>query len=205
MVMYFLILLLQRVLIVQETDIYGEMGLEKYSEVVGLPVICADSGKKIGNIKDVIFCLGRKEVIGYLLENKGMKINDKMILSEDILHMGSDVAVINDHTSVASVKKLEAEGRLKGRGSIKGLNIYSKTGEMLGIAEDILFDWRTAHIEGFEVSDGLIQDIMQGRKILPLLGKVEFSEESILVDRESIEEMVHSGGGIRHRLFGESI
>jgi uncharacterized protein YrrD len=178
--------------------------LEKYSEVVGLPVICADSGKRIGIIKDVIFCPARKEVIGFLLEHKGLEVNKKLILPENMVHISRDAAVITSSSCITSMKKLEADRTLKDRGVIKGLSIFSKTGEELGVAEDILFDYKTGYIEGIEVSDGLIQDVVQGRRILPLLGKVEFSEENILVDREAIEEMTHSGGGIRHRLFGES-
>ena len=53
-----------------------------------------------------------------------------------------------------------------------------------------------------EVSDGLLQDIITGRNILPLFGKVEFGEENILVDKEAVEEMLSNGGGLKKKLFG---
>jgi len=40
-----------------------------------------------------------------------------------------------------------------------------------------LFDLKHGKIDGIEVSDGLLQDIVKGRSVLPLIGKVEFGEE----------------------------
>jgi len=60
-----------------------------------------------------------------------------------------------------------------------------------------LFDLKHGKIDGIEVSDGLLQDIVKGRSVLPLIGKVEFGEENILVDNEAVEEMMETGGGIK--------
>jgi len=177
--------------------------LQKYSEVVGLPVICIDNGKKIGVIEDVIFCPGKREVKGFLLERRGCQVSKKAILLKDVLSLGNDAMVVNDCSCVTSLKKLELSEKLKDKGEIRGLRIYSKSGEELGIVKDVLFDYSTGFVEGVEVSDGLLQDIVKGRNILPLFGKVEFGEESILVDKEAIEEMVSTGGGLKRKLLKE--
>ena len=66
---------------------------------------------------------------------------------------------------------------------------------------DITFDSSTGRLESLEVSDGLLQDLVKGRQMLPLFGKVEFGEENVLVEKEAVEEMVNSGGGIKNRLL----
>jgi len=47
----------------------------------------------------------------------------------------------------------------------------------------------------------MIQDVMQGRKLIPLFGKVELGEEFAVVGSEAVEEMEETGGGIRNRLL----
>lgn len=177
--------------------------MEKYSEVVGLPVICADNGKKIGTVSDIIFCPGTREVRGFLLERKGCEISRKLVLLKDVINLGHDALIINDCSCVSKVKSKKDRSEVKNKAEVRGLRIYTRSGNDLGVVKDILFDYKTGTMEGFEISDGLLQDIVQGRNILPLFGKVEFSEDSVLVDREAIEEMTTTGGGLKNLLTKE--
>jgi uncharacterized protein YrrD len=179
------------------------MVLEKYSEVVGLPVIYSDSGKKAGNIGDIIFYPEERKVKAFILEQKGYELIKKVILMKDVVSLGKDVMLIRDLSCIRTMKSLERSGELEDKGEIKGLRIISRAGNDLGVVKNILFDYKTGIVEGVEVSDGLIQDIMEGRKIIPLFGKVEFGEENILVSNEAVEEMQNTGGGIINKLLGE--
>ncbi|MCX7923956.1 MAG: PRC-barrel domain-containing protein [Clostridia bacterium] len=177
--------------------------MERYSEVVGLPVICVNDGRKIGIVNEVIFCPRTKEVKAFLLERKGCQISSKVVLLKDVLNLGKDALVVSDCSCAVSVKKAKKIDDLNGKGEIKGLKIYTKSGEDLGIVKDVLFDYKTGTIEGVEISDGLLYDIVQGRNILPLFGKVEFGEDNILVDKEAVDEMISTGGGLKKKLLGE--
>jgi len=171
--------------------------LEKYSEVVGLPVVCVESGKKLGIVKEVLFCPKTREVKAFLLERKGCQVRKKILLLKDVLSLGRDALVVDSISCVKDLRKVQEAAGLKDSAKVTGLRIYSKMGEDLGTVKDVLFDYRTGLIEGVEVSAGLLQDIVEGRNVLPLFGKVEFSDESILVDREAIEEMTGTGGGLK--------
>jgi uncharacterized protein YrrD len=177
------------------------MTVEKYSGVVGLPVICVENGKRIGIVKDIIFCPTEKRVIGFLLEHRGCEIGEKVILTSDAISLGTDALVVGDCTCIKQKRKIEKQGILKEKGKIIGLKIYSKSGEDLGIVKDVLFDFRSGLVEGVELSDGLLFDLVQGRNILPLFGKVEFGEENILVGKEAVEEMMNTGGGLKKKFF----
>ena len=177
--------------------------MERYGEVLGLPVICVENGKRIGIIKDIMFCPKHKEVIAFLLERKGCEIRKKVILLKDVLSLGKDALIVNDCKCTTTFKKLENTEEFKEKGIIKGLRVYAKTGEDLGIVNDILFDYKTGIIEGVEVSDGIFQDIILGRKVIPLFGRVEFGTENILIDMEALEEMRTTGGGLKRIINGE--
>jgi uncharacterized protein YrrD len=108
---------------------------------------------------------------------------------------------VKSNSSIIPAKKAADGEELGEKGGIRGLKIFTRSGEELGEVKDVLFDNRTGMVEGVEVSDGLYQDIVHGRKILPLFGKVEFSEDILFVDREAVEEMTKTGGGIKNKFL----
>lgn len=175
--------------------------MQIYSEIIGLPVICIENGKKLGVVEDIIFCPSHKQARALVLERKGCQIRKKAILVKDIHHLGNDAVVVNDCGCMGSMKNERISGELRDKGNVLGLRVYTKEGEDIGVVKDVLFDYEKGTIEGVEVSDGLIQDIMSGRNIVPLFGKVEFSEENILIDKEAVEEMLTNGGGIKKHFF----
>ncbi|HPD00024.1 MAG TPA: PRC-barrel domain-containing protein [Acetivibrio sp.] len=175
----------------------------RYSEVIGLPVICATDGKRLGVIKDIVFCPKDKKVVAFLVERKGYEILKKVVFMKDIQSMGKDALIINSPKDIKDLKKVQDSNELKEKGDILGLRVCTRSGEDVGVAKDVLLDFTHGKIDGIEVSGGLIQDILEGRNILPLIGKVEFGEEYILVDSESIEEMMETGGGIKNIIEGK--
>lgn len=171
--------------------------MEKYSEVVGLPVICAVDGKKVGVVKDMFFCPKERSVIAFLLDRKGWEVRKKLILAKDVLKLGTDALIINDAKAVKEFGNVKHHPEFRSKGDLLGLKIYTKKGEDLGVVKDVLFDFEKGTLDGVEVSDGLLHDIVEGRNVLPLFGKVEFGEENILVDSEAVEEMFESGRGLK--------
>lgn len=175
--------------------------LHRYSEVLNLPVISADNGKMAGIVKDVLFNTETREVKAFLLEHKGLEIGKRLIFLKDVISLGNDAVIIDSCACISAPGRAAYTESFGKKGRILGLRIFSRAGENLGVVGDIIFDWMTGRVESVEVSDGIYQDVVKGRSILPLFGKVEFSEENVLVDKEAVEEMVNTGGGIKKRLF----
>ena len=175
--------------------------MHRYSEVLNLPVLCADTGKKAGVVKDIIFSLDDKEVKALLMEHKGLSLKKKIVFINELLSLGSDAAIVNSSSCVSDMDRSAYSKAFQDEGSLLGLKIFSKAGGELGVIKDVLFEYKTGKIESFEISDGLYQDVMKGRKLLPLFGKVELGEEFAIVGREAVEEMEETGGGIRNKLI----
>lgn len=174
--------------------------LHRYSEVLNLPVICADSGEKAGVVKDILFDLNGREVKALLLESKGLIPSRRTVLRSNLLRLGDNAAIIGSASCVSNMNRKAYKDAFEDEARPLGLRVYSKDGGELGIVKDVIFDIQSGKIEGFEISDGLLQDIIQGRKILPLFGSVEFGEELAIVENEAVDEMEDTGGGIKNRL-----
>lgn len=163
-------------------------------------MVCVNNGSKAGIIKDIIFSPENREVKAFLLEHKGLELKKKVLKLKNILSLGDDAVIIDNPGCVEALGKASYKSEFKDEGSILGLRIFTKGGQELGTVKDVIFDWQTGRIEGFEVSDGLFQDILQGRNLLPLFGKVEFGQENVLVEKEAVEEMENIGGGLKNKL-----
>lgn len=177
--------------------------MHKLSEVLGLPVITMDEGRLAGTLKDLAFEKNGRELAGILIEPKGgYAIKRKFVRKENIVSFESDAVTVETGGVVSDIGKRQFEASYRDSGSVRGLKVYSRSGRELGFVEDFLFDPATGLIESVELSDGILQDIMEGRQILPLVGNVEFSEELIFVGKEAVEEMTASGGGLKKRFEG---
>lgn len=175
--------------------------LHRYSEVLNLPVICADSGKKAGAVKDILFSRISREVKALLLEHKGLSLKKRIVFISELLSLGGGAAVVSSISCVKDLDRAAYTRAFKDEGSLLGLRVFSRSGGEIGVVRDVLFDIGTGRIESFEISDGLFQDVMRGWKKLPLFGKVELGEEFAVVDSEAVNEMEETGGGIKNKLL----
>jgi uncharacterized protein YrrD len=173
--------------------------LKKYSHVLGLPVISASDGLKIGTLKDVVFSK-ENSVIAFVMEKGGSPVKGNVALLRDVLSLGNDALIIDNPDCLLNYRKFRKSYEMRKKVDLRGMKIYTRKGEDIGVVQDILFDYRTGKVEGVQVSDGLVQDILKGRSILPFIGKVEISNCNILIENDAIEEMVSTGGGLRSRL-----
>ncbi|MFY9567830.1 MAG: PRC-barrel domain-containing protein [Acetivibrionales bacterium] len=177
--------------------------LHRYSEVLNLPVICAEDGSKAGIVKDILFSIGERQAKALLLEQRGMTVRRRVVFLDELLSIGGGAVIVGSYASVTDMDRASFKNAFGDEGGLLGTKVYSKAGGEVGVIKDVVFDLRTGRIEGFEISDGLLQDVIRGRKLLPLAGKVEFGEEFAVVDTEAVEEMKETGGGIKNRLLGK--
>lgn len=174
--------------------------LKKYSGVLGLPVISARDGLKIGTVKDMVFSADNKGILAFLMEKGSYAVKGNVILLRSIISLGNDAVIVDDPVNLLEYRRFKKLYQLQERKNLRGLKIFTHTGEDLGVVQDVLFDYRTGKVEGVQVSDGLVQDIIMGRNILPFFGKIEIGNSNILVENEAVEEMMSTGGGLRSRL-----
>ena len=168
--------------------------------MLGLPVISAHNGDKIGIIKDVVFDREDRSAKAYILEKGSYTFSGRVAMKESILNVGEDAVIIDCLKSLKDYKKFKHCELMKKRLVLRGFKIYTRSGKDLGSVNDILFDQDSGVIEAIIVSDGLFQDIFTGRSTLPLIGKIEIGNDSILVEEEAAAEMTNNGGGLLKRL-----
>lgn len=181
----------------------------KIRDILGLPVIYDDGSKSPGFLKDVIIDTCEKQVKAFIVEKRGIRNMITVFDFDDILDIGGGALIVKKCSDTKKYGEQENFDNKEHKKEISRSNslekkfsdidkkkceikVYSKNGDDLGIVKDIFFNEQTGKIEAFELSDGLIDDIIGGRKLIPLIGKYEFGEENIVVGIDSVQEMISS-------------
>jgi len=176
-------------------NIYKEKKLLSYNKILGFPLLVIDEGKKFGIINEMVFDIDNNIVEGLINIGVGRKRN--FIRLSDIKLL-EDKAVIQDSRSMKAWDKRRKENKrfIFGKELITK-KVFDYNGNDLGYVCDLFLDFDTGFLEAFQLTDGIIEDIIQGRKIIPVFGKIVLKEEGLFVAKESIEEFVDVKKGIK--------
>jgi uncharacterized protein YrrD len=164
--------------------------LRKAKDVIGLPVISIDSGKQVGQVKDLWFEPDWK-LSDVVLEAKGWFAPGRAIRSADIIGVG-DAAVTIANESAAGKQREQTKARplFEGDGKLLGMPIVTIDGDRLGVVEDVYFEPNLGkQIVSFELSEGFLSDLQEGRKWLPVPEAAKLGEDAIVVPAHCKEEV----------------
>lgn len=143
----------------------------KGREILSLPVVTSAEKKQIGEVKDLIYDPVKNELLGYLVEIGGWLRDSKGFLHSELERYDTDCLVVRDESVV---RKVSAIPRLKEaldkKEDVRGLRVEYDDGRTIGVIQDLVLNWETAEVTGYEVSDGIIQDLLDGRITIPNRG-----------------------------------
>ncbi len=77
---------------------------------------------------------------------------------------------------------------------LQGRRIVTVDGTDYGKLHDFIFDDKSGELLKFVTTDGIIEDILRGRNVIPVIGKVEFGEDTIMIANEASQEISRKGG-----------
>ncbi|RED65614.1 PRC-barrel domain-containing protein [Cohnella lupini] len=155
--------------------------------ILGLPVLL-ESGKCIGKVKDLWFDEFWK-LVGIVLDKyarSGIRKTPKIVYWEDIVHCGEDALLIKGSTVVATMDSKQLLRTFHtGVVRLKDMPVYTIEGQHLGEVSDVYFKpSEGTQIIGYELTDGFLADVFEGRRKLFLpeaLENITLGEDAILV------------------------
>lgn len=159
--------------------------MKKVSEFIRLPVLSKDSGKKIAVTKDLVFSRHKFRVMA-LVTNEGSVFKEvKIIKYKNIKSVGKDAIIVSKENVIENAADIpEIYQLLKESKKIIGEDVITETGENIGVVQDIIIDEDNGKVLGFILSDGLIQDIMDGRNVLPYIYGITFGKDALMISNK---------------------
>ncbi|OEF96376.1 PRC-barrel domain-containing protein [Desulfuribacillus alkaliarsenatis] len=171
--------------------------MKRASDVIGLPIVCVCTGNQIGVVKDIA-CDPESNVFGIIIEPKTLFNKGKAILLEDVTAIGKDAVTVYLDNIAKSVEEMQKKTDELLRGlyyseKLRGIKVLTANGVELGIVEDVYFDEELGTIVGYELSEGVVADITEGRKYLPKPDHLTEGKDILIVPRSAIDEVEDLG------------
>jgi uncharacterized protein YrrD len=154
--------------------------LQKGREITGLPVVSLASGKEIGSVDDILW------------SHPDLKIR-YLVVGEHYLPFPGISAIGTDAVTISGPEVLEEQAEeqtgepdeeqglaLKSISQTGGEVVLTEDGENLGILKDVLFDAVEGEIKGYELSTGVVGDLLSGRMNLSPEMVLSWGKESII-------------------------
>lgn len=166
----------------------------RLQQLIGLPVLTINNGKKVGVVKDAWFDEHWK-LKGLVLEYaKWFAVKVRTVQWDAVLTCGDDAVFIADEAQVLTGKKqLLQRAYCMGVVHLKDMPVITVTGSQLGRISDVYFyPFQDTQIVGYELTDGFISDLIEGRKWLRTpsdLNEVLLGEDAIIVPAVSESEL----------------
>lgn len=157
--------------------------MRRAQDVIGLPVLALDTGEELGCVRDIL-CDQEWRVLGVLLQEEGWFQSGLYIPLEKIHAVGEDCLTVEGQDAAVSMHDLIASdtvGLVTGKSRLKGKTVYTASGEQLGTIEDVYFSQDWEKLVAYELSNGWITDVKEGRKRLPAPPSVIIGENNLIV------------------------
>lgn len=154
--------------------------MRRIQEILGLPVLNQKTGAQMGHVKDVIIDNKENRVMGIMLEADSMFGHCiPGIVRQDLLQISKDSIITDCSVSL----ELSGSSWLEKVGG----TVYNFDGTIKGCIVDAFLDESFNEILGYEISDGLFADLLNGRQAI--------SEENILMEGKDV--IVIEGGEVQ--------
>lgn len=159
--------------------------MRTFSVLNGLSVISLHGGEEIGKVIDLL--INKTEIAGIIIDKKGWLNRHFYVPLEKIHAVGQDALVVEDKRTLTiyDKKQFPLSSLYSGLNNIAGKMLMSTEGEKLGLLEDVYFDEALGSIVGYEVTDGFIADLKEGKQVLKTTAPLIVGEDVLVIDLNS--------------------
>lgn len=133
-----------------------------------LPVISLNDGEELGKVQGVIIDPEDAKLAALILDyRKGFFKEPRLIPFEQIISFGDYAVTVQDSSSCERVSQSPHLGALFRRSpQILGAKVLTEDGNLLGAVEEFCFDPATGKINGLELGNKLLNNLVHGKTII---------------------------------------
>lgn len=152
--------------------------MRKGRHLLSLPVVEALTGDHLGEVKELLCDTRECKLLGFVVADGGWIHGAKAVLMPGVQEINNTAVVIADRTFVRDIRDI---GELPADSSVRGYTLVTEDGRELGIIRDLVVSPDSGKIEGYELSDGIIDDLLKGRKTVAVYGRVDIVDDQVIV------------------------
>ena len=173
--------------------------MDKLRRLLGLPVLEIEHGTRLGKVQEVVLNVEQAAVAGVVIAEPTWFSHERGIAFADLHGIGRDAVTVRD---AGAVRDFSAVVGAFGAYKLQALcdkQIYTETGDYLGVVADVACNPETGEIRFYELSDGCITDFLRGRSVMPLPPAQVVGEDRLIVPEAMVKVLkaaIHEPGGV---------
>lgn len=162
----------------------------KASEIIGIPVM--NNRSRLCNVKDIVYSKEMNKITALLISKKNLITNAKFILFKDINVITERFITIDNINIIKSSSSNYDNLNYFYNDYFIGMEVFTECNENIGYIKDVIIDNRNGEIAAFLLTDGLFEDLINGRNVVPFNEDIRFSEGSLIIPQKSKKELQES-------------
>lgn len=157
--------------------------MRTFANTNGKSVFDLKTGVELGKVQDLYIDPKSAVIRGLIMDQKGWFQSDLLIPIECIEQFGQDGVMVSSKNVLRPLLKKSRKHVpfAEGKQHIRGMPIITAEGEKLGLVEDVYFTEEMGNIIGYEISEGLIVDLKEGKKVLKTNEPLTVGEDILIV------------------------
>lgn len=165
-----------------------------------MPIIQKKDRRIVGWVRDIMLSKGKTRIVALIVKEGGWLKETKVLRFKDILSFNEGFIEIKDKDEIKNISTYpELENIITDHSSIIGRDVISDSGKNLGYVVDYIIDVKSGKIFCFILSQGLFDDILDGRQILPYCEGMSVTENHLLINDSLVAAIQDTRtGGLRN-------
>ncbi len=136
-------------------------------DVIGLPAVAQSDGHLVGRVHDLIFSARGDRVIGLMLEG-GSWWRRRLLPFEEVAAIGRAAVMLRQPLVLNAADGRRLSRLRRAHAPVIGMRVLTRDGQDLGTVDDVCFEAAGGGVSGYMVSCGVVADVAEGRRFLPL-------------------------------------
>ncbi len=151
-------------------------------ELLGLSVVVGEVGEPVGEVQDVIVEPDGRVKSIVVMPTKGLVRKARTVGISQVAQLGPDQVRLVSAAALSDAPEATVEGMhlFSPTKGLCGRSLLADDGEEIGTIGDVVFEPNPLRLWGFEVSDGLLKDLLDGRLVVEAAGATCDGEQVVL-------------------------
>lgn len=142
--------------------------MQNYNSIIGLPVVI-NNNSKIAVVQDILYCGHSKTILGLIISSNEITSTYKYIPLDEIECIKNTSIKVK---STDSIKQINRKDKLLYK-SVTDTNkckintaVITEDKHKIGRIKDINFNFEAGVIDSYIISDGIVDDLLNGRTLI---------------------------------------
>lgn len=157
------------------------------NNVIGMPVVAVDRGAEVDHVRDLVLDRNSRRVVALLIEKEGWFNGQARVLPlSRVQAFGPSAIMVQSAGEIVPAEQApDIQEAIAGHAKCAGASLMTFDGRKLGTVKDIEFDEKTGRIGAFEVSGGIVEDVVSGRSLVRPGDNLVVGEELVIVGSDA--------------------